>query len=97
MTRIRSTRRTFLGGLTAAAVGVPTLLQAVPRTVKIGMVNPVSGPMADVGQDQRLGAQFAVEAINAAGGVKSLGGARLELLTAAARPRRTWRAPRPIA
>src|SRR4029077_9759411 len=82
MTRTRSTRRAFLGGLTAAAVGVPTLLRAQPRAVKIAMVSPVSGPMADVGQDQRLGAQLAVEAINAAGGVKSLGGARLELLTA---------------
>ena len=82
MTRTRTTRRTFLGGLTAAAVGVPTLLRAQPRTVKIGMVCPVSGPMADVGQDSRLGAQLAVEAINAAGGVMSLGGARLELLTA---------------
>jgi branched-chain amino acid transport system substrate-binding protein len=78
----RTTRRTFLGGLTAAAVGVPMLLRAQPRTVKIGMVCPVSGPMADVGQDSRLGAQLAVESINAAGGVKSLGGARLELLTA---------------
>lgn len=78
----RTTRRTFIGGLTAAAVGVPTLLRAQPRPVKIGMVCPVSGPMADVGQDSRLGAQLAVEAINAAGGVKSLGGARLELLTA---------------
>jgi branched-chain amino acid transport system substrate-binding protein len=82
MTRTRSTRRAFLGGLTAAAVGVPTLLRAQPRPVKIAMVSPVSGPMADVGQDQRLGAQLGVEAINAAGGVKSLGGARLELLTA---------------
>jgi len=62
--------------------GVPTLLRAQPRTVKIGMVSPVTGPMADVGQDSRLGAQLAVEAVNAAGGIKSLGGARLELLTA---------------
>ncbi|HEX6079573.1 MAG TPA: ABC transporter substrate-binding protein [Methylomirabilota bacterium] len=82
MTTARSTRRTFIGGAAAAAVGVPTLLRAQPRTVKIGMVCPVSGPMADVGQDSRLGAQLAVEAVNAAGGIKSLGGARLELLTA---------------
>jgi hypothetical protein len=34
--------------LTAAAVGAPTLVRAQPRTVKIGMVSPVSGPMADV-------------------------------------------------
>ncbi len=83
MGRTRVTRRRFLGGLAAsAAVGVPTLLRAQPRTIKIGMVSPVTGPMADVGQDQRLGAQLAVEAINAAGGIKSMGGARLELMPA---------------
>ncbi len=82
MPTTRSTRRTFIGGIAAAAVGVPTRLRAQPRTVKIGMVCPMSGPMADVGQDSRLGAQLAVEAVNGAGGVKSLGGARLELLTA---------------
>lgn len=82
MTTTRSARRRFIAGLAAAAVGAPILLRAQPRTVKIGMVCPVSGPMADVGQDSRLGAQLAVEAVNAAGGIKSLGGARLELLTA---------------
>jgi branched-chain amino acid transport system substrate-binding protein len=46
------------------------------------MPSPVSGPMADVGQDSRLGAQLAVEAVNAAGGIKSMGGARIELLLA---------------
>lgn len=84
MARTRVTRRGFVGGLAAAAgiVGVPTLLRAQPKAVKIGMVSPVTGPMADVGQDSRLGAQLAVEAVNAAGGIKSLAGARLELLTA---------------
>ena len=83
MARTRVTRRGFVGGLAAAGiVGVPTLLRAQPKTVKIGMVSPVTGPMADVGQDSRLGAQLAVEAVNAAGGIKSLAGARLELLTA---------------
>ena len=83
MTRNRVTRRGFVGGLAATGVaGVPRLLRAQPRTLKIGMVSPVTGPMSDVGQDLRLGAQLAVEAVNAAGGIKSLGGARLELLTA---------------
>ncbi len=85
MAKTRVTRRAFLGGLAAASVGIagaPTRLRAQPKTVKIGMVSPVTGPMADVGQDSRLGAQMAVEAVNAAGGIKSLGGARLELLTA---------------
>jgi len=85
MESTRVSRRAFLGGAAAASLtaGVfPSVLRAQPRTVKVGMVEPLSGPMADVGQDSRLGAQMAVEAINAAGGIKSLGGVRLELLVA---------------
>src|SRR3989441_10582897 len=81
----RVSRRAFLRGATASAVGVtafPSLLRAQPRTIKVGMVSPVSGPMAEVGQDSKLGAQMAAEAVNAAGGIKSMGGARLELLHA---------------
>jgi len=80
---MRVTRRGFLRGAAAVSVGwgaFPAVLRAQPRTIKIGMVEPVSGPMADVGQDARLGGQMAVEAVNAAGGIKSMGGARLELL-----------------
>lgn len=79
------TRRTFLRGITVSAAGLvagPRRLRAQPRMIKVGMVEPVTGPMADVGQDSRLGAQMAVESINAAGGIKSLGGARIELLLA---------------
>jgi branched-chain amino acid transport system substrate-binding protein len=77
-------RRAFLaaaGAVTgAAALGFPAVLRAQPRTVKIGAIHPVTGPLAEVGQLQRLGAQIAVDEINAAGGIKALGGARLELL-----------------
>ena len=81
----RLDRRDLLRGATAASLGVgafPAVLRAQPRTIKIGMVEPLTGPMADVGQDSRLGAQLAIEAVNAAGGIKSLGSARLELLVA---------------
>jgi len=80
----RTSRRVFLkGALTAAAVaGVPLRLGAQPKTIKIGVVSPITGFMAEVGGDCRLGAQLAAEAINAAGGVKSMGGAKLELLLA---------------
>ncbi len=81
---MRVSRRTFLGATIAAAGGAafPHILRAQPKTVKVGVVSPVTGPMAEVGQDCRLGAQMAAEAINAAGGIKAMGGAPLELLLA---------------
>jgi branched-chain amino acid transport system substrate-binding protein len=80
----RISRRRFLASAIAGAgvAGFPLPLRAQPRTIKIGVVSPVTGAMAEVGQDCRLGAQMAAEAINAAGGIKSMGGAKLELLLA---------------
>jgi branched-chain amino acid transport system substrate-binding protein len=84
MDRVRGSRRAFLKGTLAiaAVAGAPLRLGAQPKTVKVGVVSPITGFMAEVGGDCRLGAQLAAEAINAAGGIKSLGGARLELLLA---------------
>jgi branched-chain amino acid transport system substrate-binding protein len=78
----RASRRTFLKGTTAAALvaGAPLPLRAQAPTFKIGVIHPVTGPLAEPGQACRLGAQMAADAINAAGGIKALGGARLELL-----------------
>jgi len=60
--------------------GVPTLLRAAPKTVKIGSIQPVTGPLAVIGQGQRKANIMAAKQINAAGGIKSLGGAQLEVL-----------------
>jgi branched-chain amino acid transport system substrate-binding protein len=81
---MRVSRRRFLGGLAAATglAAVPRPLPAQGKTIKIGVVSPITGAMAEVGGDCRLGAQLAAEAINAAGGIKSIGGARLELMLA---------------
>src|SRR5881296_1112634 len=79
MTKPRLTRRTFLA-TTAAAAGFPRPLRAQPKTFKIGVVHPVTGPLAEPGQACRLGAQMAADAINAAGGIKSKGGLKLELI-----------------
>ncbi len=83
----RLNRRTFLKATGAAAgaaavMGFPAVLRAQARTIKIGAVHPVTGPLAEVGQAMRLGAQIAVDHVNAAGGIKSMGGARLTLLPA---------------
>jgi branched-chain amino acid transport system substrate-binding protein len=77
-------RRDFLRGAGAAigiaVAGWPTIARAQAATFKVGVVHPVTGPLAEPGQACRLGAQMAAEAINAAGGIKSLGGMKLDLL-----------------
>ena len=75
-------RRAFLARATAGAavLGFPAVLRAQAPTVKLGLIHPVTGPLAEDGQACRLGAQLAAEHINAAGGIKSLGGAKLEVL-----------------
>ncbi len=78
---MRLSRRTFLKTAAGAAVlGAPRPLRAQGKTFKIGAVHPVTGPLAEPGQACRLGAQMAVEAVNAAGGIKSKGGLKLELV-----------------
>src|SRR6266508_4981215 len=69
-------RRTFLKTAGAAAgatalAGFPAVLRAQVPTFKVGVIHPVTGPIAEPGQACRLGAQMAAEAISAAGGIKS--------------------------
>jgi len=64
----------------AAAVALPAVLRAQAPAVKIGVIHCVTGPLAEPGQACRVGAQMAADAIKAAGGIKSLGGAKLDLL-----------------
>ncbi|HUN45657.1 MAG TPA: ABC transporter substrate-binding protein, partial [Stellaceae bacterium] len=45
--------------------------------IRIGMVSPMSGPTAKFGQSEKNAVDLAVEEINAAGGIKALGGAKL--------------------
>ena len=79
-----SSRRRFLEAAGAAAAvaaaGFPAVLRAQPKAIKIGAIHPVTGGLAEIGQACRLGAQMAADAVNAAGGVKAMGGARLEIL-----------------
>ena len=81
----RLDRRQFLqtSALTVAAaasgtLATPSILRAQGSTVKVGLLQPVSGALAYSGQQGRLGAALAVEEINAAGGIKSMGGAKIE-------------------
>jgi branched-chain amino acid transport system substrate-binding protein len=77
------TRRTFVKTAAATGAGIvafPGLLRAQGPSVKVGVIHPVTGPLAEPGQACRLGARMAAEAINAGGGIKALGGAKLELI-----------------
>src|SRR5277367_233941 len=77
-------RRTFLRGtaLSAAAsvslLHSPAVLRAQGAAVKIGVLHPVSGALSYSGQQGRLGATMAIDDINAAGGIKALGGAKID-------------------
>jgi branched-chain amino acid transport system substrate-binding protein len=78
----RSTRRDFMvmAAVGGSALGFPAVLRAQAPSLKVGVVHQITGPLAEPGQACRLGAQMAADAINAAGGIKSLNGMRLELL-----------------
>jgi branched-chain amino acid transport system substrate-binding protein len=82
MSRVSRRRFLHLAGAMAGAAAFPLPLRAQAKTIKVGVVSPITGAMAEVGGDCRLGAQLAAEAINAAGGIKSMGGVKLELLLA---------------
>ena len=84
MSSNKITRRTALSLTMAAASGalVGNAGAQTPRTVKVGTVVPLSGPFAAIGLNIRAGAEMAIEDINASGGIKSLGGAKMELVAA---------------
>ena len=78
----RLSRRTFIKTTVAGAAvaGFPLPLRAQPKTVKIAAIHCVTGPLAEPGQACRLAAQIAVDHVNAAGGIKAMDGAKLELM-----------------
>ncbi len=62
----------------AGLLAAPAVLRAQPAAVKIGLLHPVTGFLAFSGQQCREGALLAIESINATGGIRALGGAKLE-------------------
>ena len=72
-------RRTLLGG--AAAIGLTGVARAqAPANVKVGLIVPLSGLYARPGAVMKMGAELGIADVNAAGGIKALGGAKLELV-----------------
>ncbi|MDQ2138450.1 ABC transporter substrate-binding protein [Alcaligenaceae bacterium A4P071] len=85
-----STRRTFIrqSAAAAAVLAAPWSLRAQSApAIKVGVLHPVTGALAYSGQQCRLGALLAIEDINAAGGIKSMGGAKLEAVLGDAQSR----------
>jgi branched-chain amino acid transport system substrate-binding protein len=75
----RISRRAVVKAAAASTVlGAPGLLLAQARPIKVGLIHPVSGALAYSGGQGRMGCQMAIDEINAAGGIKALGGTRLE-------------------
>ncbi len=77
-----TSRRVFLktAGTAAAIASFPGVARAQAREVKVGYILPVTGPLAFEAGLALNGILLAVDDINGAGGVKSLGGAKITLL-----------------
>jgi branched-chain amino acid transport system substrate-binding protein len=84
MTQWRIGRRD-LALASMAALGAPRVAGAQAPAVKLGILQPVTGALAQDGEYGRLGAELAVNEINAAGGLRALGGARIEIVFGDAR------------
>src|SRR5215472_13737984 len=65
---------------TLAALGMPRIARGAEQTVNIGALYPTTGSFAQIGQGCVNAAKLAVEMVNEAGGIKSLGGAKLNLI-----------------
>ena len=74
------TRRTLIGS-TAVALAAPSIVRAQnPAEVKVGLIVPLSGLYARPAAVMKMGAEIAIDDVNAAGGIKALGGAKLKLV-----------------
>lgn len=71
--------------LACTAVGlmfVAAPASAQTKSVKIALIAPLSGPWARQGDLEKKGVEMAIADVNASGGIKALGGAKLEVVIA---------------
>ena len=68
------------GAILTSGLGFPMIGRAAADPVNIGALYPVTGSMAQIGTGCVAAAKLAVNMINDAGGIKSLGGAKLNLI-----------------
>jgi branched-chain amino acid transport system substrate-binding protein len=62
----------------AGTLGFPAIVCAQTKTIKVGLIHPVTGFVAYSGQQSRAGAAMAIADVNNRGGITSMGGALLE-------------------
>ena len=75
--------RSFVASTVAAIFLLLVPCLAFSQTaIKVGNILPLSGPSASVGLQNKQAHDMAVEEINAAGGIKSMGGAKIQMLYA---------------
>ena len=83
-------KRTMISFVLIIAVGLSLGVLGISKPVLaadvvIGNILPLSGPVAPIGKVGREIREMAVEEINAAGGIKSMGGAKLKMIYADSR------------
>ncbi|MBU2601180.1 MAG: ABC transporter substrate-binding protein [Actinobacteria bacterium] len=77
-----TTTTTAAGTTDTTAAGTTETTAGTAESVKIASLYPVTGDLAKLGEENVQGLKLAIEEINAAGGIKSMGGAMLELVEA---------------
>ncbi len=70
----------LVGAILTVLLSSPPLRAQQPKEVEVGLLVPLSGLYARFGTVMRMGAEMSVERVNAEGGVKALGGAKLKLI-----------------
>ena len=75
---ICATGKNFASAVLLFAVAVLNV-GAQTKEIEVGLIAPMSGPWARQGQVMKVAADLAIEKINAEGGIKSMGGAKLKL------------------
>ncbi|QWG19873.1 ABC transporter substrate-binding protein [Bradyrhizobium sediminis] len=81
------TRRTFgiaAAGILLGPIAAPYIRKAsaAGSTIRIGVVNSMSGGLAAYAQEGQPAFEYVIKKINDAGGIKSKGGAKIELIQA---------------
>jgi branched-chain amino acid transport system substrate-binding protein len=78
-------RRAFLkslAGVSVLSAGAAAPASGQAKPVNVGVILPLSGANAQFGINSRNGIQLVADEINVAGGVKALGGAKINLVVA---------------